>query len=102
VTFSSSSPSPSSGDWVSIFLYPKSNGTLIDGCTFEFGGDNAQGGQGFITFYGQDAKNAKGVTIQNNTFKSSEQGALGSGDHDCAGFVKNGTKFEGVVPCTKP
>lgn len=102
VTFTSGSPSPSAGDWVSIFLYPKSSGTVIDGCTFEFGGDKTNSGKGFITFYAQDAKNVKGVTIQNNTFKSSEQGAFGSGDDDCAGFVKNGNKFEGVPACTKP
>lgn len=103
VTFTSSSPTPAPGDWVGMFLYQKSSGTNIDGCTFEFGAGNDQSGQGYITFYGQDAKNAKGVTVQNSTFKSGEQGAFGSGDHDCAGFTKSGNKFEGsTAPCTKP
>lgn len=102
VTFTSASPSPAAGDWVGIFLYDKSSGTNIDGCTFEFGAGNDQSGQGYVTFYGHDAKGAKGVTIQNNTFKTGELGAIGSGDHDCAGFVKNGNKFEGMPACTKP
>ena len=36
VTFTSSSPSPAEGDWSGIFIHAKSNGTTIDGCTFEY------------------------------------------------------------------
>lgn len=101
VTFTSASPSPAEGDWVGIFLYRKSNGTDIEGCTFEYGGSTANAGQGVITFWDMPAKEAKSVKLENNTFKNIATGAIHSPDGDCAGFAK-ANKVEGADPiCPK-
>jgi len=101
VTFTSASPSPAEGDWTGILLYRKSNGSDIEGCTFEYGGSTANAGQGVITFWDIPAKEAKSVKLENNTFKNISTGAIHSPDGDCAGFAKS-NKVEGTDPiCPK-
>jgi hypothetical protein len=101
VTFTSASPSPAEGDWTGIFLYRKSNGTDIEGCTFEYGGNSSGAGKGVITFWDIPAKEAKAVKLENNTFKNIATGAIHSPDGDCAGFAKS-NKVEGTDPmCPK-
>lgn len=99
VTFTSASPTPSEGDWSSIFIWPKSNGTDLEGCTFEFFGNNANSGEGAITFYSTKAKEVAGVTIKDNTFRKGKQSAMSSDDNACAPFDKTNNKAEGVPLC---
>jgi hypothetical protein len=102
VTFSSASPSPSEGDWGTIFLYPKSNGTDIEGSTFEFFGNPAGSGKGGITFWSVNAKDLSGVTIKDNTFRKGKVAAMTSDDGLCAPFDKSNNKADGVPLCGKP
>ena len=102
VTFTSSSPTPTEGDWASIFLYPKANGTDLEGCTFEFFGNPANSGKGAITFWDSNAKDASGITIKDNTFRKGKIAAMTSDDGLCAPFDKNNNKADGVPFCGKP
>lgn len=100
VTFTSNSPAPTPGDWGSIFLYSKSGGTDIEGCTFEYFGSGSSGANGAITLWGTSAKDLHGVTIQNNTFRKGKLQAMHSDDHTCAPYDKT-NKVEGVPFCNK-
>jgi len=102
VTFTSASPTPAEGDWSSIFLFPKANGTDLEGCTFEFFGNPANGSTGAITFYNVKAKDLSGVTIKDNTFRKGKIAAMGSSDALCAPFDGNNNKADGVPLCGKP
>lgn len=101
VTFTSASPAPSPGDWATIFLYGKTNGTDIEGCTFEYFGANASNAGGGITFYDTKAKDVTGVTIKGNTFRKGKQTAMHSDDGSCAPFDTQ-NKAEGLPMCNKP
>ena len=98
VTFTSSSPAPSAGDWAGIFLYAKTGGTDIEGCTFEYFGSQSGGANGAITLYSTNAKDLHSVTIQNNTFRKGKLQAMHSDDHLCAPYDKS-NKVEGVPFC---
>ncbi len=98
VTFTSAAPSPSAGDWSSIFIHKKSNGTDIENCTFEYFGNTDGGGQGAITLWGASAKDLTGVKIANNTFRKGKQSAMKSDDNDCKPFASN-NKADGVPFC---
>jgi len=100
VTFTSSSPSPSPGDWATIFLYPKSGTTDIEGCTFEYFGSQTGGANGAITLYNTNAKDLHNVTIQNNVFRKGKLQAMRSDDHLCAPYDKS-NKVEGLPFCNK-
>jgi hypothetical protein len=99
VTFSSASPAPAEGDWSTLFVYAKSNGTDIEGCTFEFFGNPAGGGKGAITFYNVSAKDVSGVTIKDNTFRKGKLSAISSDDNKCAPFDKANNKADGIPLC---
>jgi hypothetical protein len=101
VTFTSASPAPTPGDWAGIFLYAKSNGTDLEGCTFEYFGSNSQSAQGALTLYNTNAKDLTGVTIKGNTFAKGKMQAMASDDHACAPFDKQ-NKADGVPFCNKP
>ena len=100
VTFTSNSPAPTAGDWATIFLYSKSGGTDIEGCTFEYFGSGTAGANGAITIWGTSAKDLHGVTIQNNVFRKGKLQVMHSDDHTCAPFDKT-NKVEGVPFCNK-
>lgn len=100
VTFTSASATPAEGDWAGIFIYSKSNGTSFDGCTFEYFGNKAGGGEGALTLYGVNAKDLRNVTVTNSTFRHGKLSAMSSDDHDCAAYPK-GNKAEGVPFCAK-
>jgi hypothetical protein len=101
VTFTSASPAPSPGDWATIFLRRKTNGTDIENCTFEYFGSSGGGAGGAITVWGTSAKDLTGVTIKNNTFKNGKQQAMHSDDGKCAPFDGQ-NKVEGIPFCNKP
>ncbi len=101
VTFTSNSPSPAPGDWGSIFLYAKSGGTDLEGCTFEYFGSSSGSASGAITLWATSAKDLHSVTIQNNTFRKGKQQAMHSDDNACAPYDKS-NKVEGVPFCNKP
>lgn len=101
VTFTSASPTPADGDWVGIFIHSKSNGTTLDGCTFEYFGGTASGGDGALTLWSVSAKDLRNVTISNNTFRHGKIAAMKSDDHDCGAYAKAGNKVEGVPFCRK-
>ncbi len=101
VTFTSGSPAPSPGDWTSLFLREKTNGTDVEGCTFEFFGNGSSNGEGAITLEGTSAKDLTGVTIKNNTFRKGKQQAMHSDDGKCAPFDTQ-NKVEGIPFCNKP
>lgn len=102
VTFTSASPSPAEGDWAGFFIHDKANGTNVDGCTVEYAGGKQGGARAVFTFWGVDAKNSKGVKIQNTTFRNIQAGAFASNDNDCGAFPGAGNKVEGADPlCVK-
>ncbi|HEY1960448.1 MAG TPA: hypothetical protein VGH28_32780 [Polyangiaceae bacterium] len=101
VTFTSGSPAPSPGDWGSIFVFKKTSGTDIEGCTFEDFGSTSSNADGAITLYGTSAKDLHAVTIKNNTFRSGKQQAMHSDDGKCAPFDTQ-NKVEGIPFCNKP
>lgn len=101
VTFTSGSPAPSPGDWCSVFLREKTNGTDIENCTFEFFGNTAHNAEGAISLEGTSAKDLTGVTIKNNTFRKGKQTAMHSDDGKCAPFDTQ-NKVEGIPFCNKP
>ncbi len=101
VTFTSNSPAPSEGDWGTIFIYNKSGGTEISGCTFEYFGSGSSGAHGGVTLNGAAAKDLKGVTITNNVFRKGKQQAMYSNDGKCEPFDKQ-NKVEGIPFCNKP
>ena len=98
VTFTSGSPSPTPGDWTSVFLRPKTSGTDIENCIFEYFGNDGHNGQGAITLEGTSAKDLNGVTIKNNTFRKGKQQAMHSDDGKCAPFDTQ-NKVEGIPFC---
>ena len=100
VTFTSSSPAPSPGDWAGIFLYAKSGTTDIEGCTFEYFGSQSQSANGAITLWATNAKDLHNVTIQNNVFRKGKLQAMHSDDHLCAPYDKT-NKVEGIPFCNK-
>lgn len=99
VTFTSASPAPSPGDWSGIFINPKSNGTDIENCTFEFFGSTDHGSHGALTLDNANAKDLTNVTIKGNTFTKGKQQVMASDDHLCAPFDKAGNKADGVPFC---
>lgn len=101
VTFTSASPSPSPGDWGTIFLYPKTSGTDIEDCTFEYFGSSSGNAGGGISLWGTSAKDLTGVTIKSNTFRKGKQQAMHSDDGKCAPFDAQ-NKVEGIPFCNKP
>jgi hypothetical protein len=101
VTFTSNSPSPSEGDWATIFIKRKSNGTDIENCTFEYFGSSSAGARGGITLWGMSATDLKGVKIANNTFRKGKQDAMHSDDGKCDPYDKT-NKVEGIPFCNKP
>ncbi len=101
VTFTSASPTPAPGDWGSIFIYSKSSGTTLDGCTIEYFGSSAGSANGGLTLWGTSAKDLKSVTITNNTFQKGKQTVMHSNDGVCAPYDKT-NKAIGVPFCNKP
>jgi len=101
VTFTSASPAPSPGDWATIFLYAKTNGTDIEGCTFEYFGSSNSNAGGAITLWSTNAKDLTGVTIKGNTFRKGKQQAMHSDDGKCAPFDTQ-NKADGIPFCNKP
>jgi len=101
VTFTSASPAPSPGDWETIFLRAKTNGTDIENCTFEYFGSDSNNAQGAITIWSTSAKDLNGVTIKGNTFRKGKQQAMHSDDGKCAPFDTQ-NKAEGIPFCNKP
>jgi hypothetical protein len=99
VTFTSAAPAPAAADWIGIVLRAKTNGTVIDGCSFEDFGNDARGGKGAITLMGANSKDLHGVTIANNTFKDGKFAAIHSDDKDCSPFANN--KADGIPVCNK-
>ena len=101
VTFTSNSPSPSEGDWGTIFLKRKSSGTAIENCTFEYFGSTSGSARGGITLWGMSAVDLKSVKIANNTFRKGKQDAMHSDDGKCDPYDKT-NKVEGIPFCNKP
>lgn len=101
VLFTSNSPSPAAGDWATIFIYPKTSGTDIEGCTIEYFGSTTASAHGGITIEDVIAKDIKSVTITNNTFRKGKPQAMSSSDNKCEPFDKT-NKVEGIPFCSKP
>lgn len=99
VLFTSSSPSPSVGDWSGIFIHSKSNGTDIENCTFEFFGNGSHSSHGAITLEDVQLKDLNGVTIANNTFRKGKWQGIFTDDGDCA--AQKGNKGDGLPACGK-
>jgi hypothetical protein len=99
VTFTSGSPSPAEGDWSGIFIHPKSSGSTIDSCTFEYFGNGAHSAHGAITLEDVNAKDLHGITITNNTFRKGKWQGIYTDDGDCKTLASN--KAEGIPACGK-
>lgn len=102
VLFTSSSPAPSPGDWVGMFLGKKANGTDLENCIFEFFGSTSHSGKGAISIEDANAADLVNVTIKNVTFRHGKQQAINSNDGKCAPFDTAGNKAEGIPLCSKP
>jgi hypothetical protein len=99
VLFTSGSPAPSEGDWAGIFIHPKSSGTIIDSCSFEFFGNGSHSSHGAITLEDVEAKDLHGITITNNTFRKGKWQGIFTNDGDCATMRSN--KGDGIPACGK-
>jgi len=99
VTFTSSSPSPSEGDWSGVFLHPKSSGSTIDNCIFEYFGSGSHGAHGAITLEDVNAKDLHGITVTNNTFRKGKWQGIYTDDGDCKTMSSN--KGDGIPACGK-
>ncbi len=92
VRFLASAAAPG-GEWASLSLYDAPAGTVIDGCTFEHGGNwVGAGGYGSIGLLGRMESyvillpsNEKGVVILHNTFKDNVAAAMSGGGENCHG-----------------